>query len=77
MATPIDPVQLGSEHLGRIIDVGWQITTPGGEGFRSSARGVLVNVDHSLGGGTTVTIGLGPVDVTAILGNDSQVTIDG
>lgn len=30
MATQIDSAQLGSDHLGRIIDVGWQITTPGG-----------------------------------------------
>lgn len=62
MATPIEPRDLGAEHIHRVAEVGWQATAPGGVGFRASVRGVLTNVAHD-GNDTRVTVRAGLHDV--------------
>ena len=66
MATPIEPRDLGAEHLDRIVDVGWQTTSPGGVIFRSSARGILIRVTQTAGNtSVTVTVGTHAIEVDA------------
>jgi hypothetical protein len=60
--TEIEAAELGTAHLGRQIQVSWQMDDRGAT-FRTSLHGVLEYVAHS-SSGTSVAVNIGPMEVS-------------